>query len=198
MSNKSILKTTGEVASAIIYIKGLMALIPIIAILFVIALINKGIVSSSVDKNTSILYTDLENEIISIASNVANTGEIIVKPGDNNSGGVREYTAELEYMFINKNYIAEQYETLIKEEITKIYNKIKDKTVVDDTLFGDKNDVRATIHFSISFDGNYSTWLGSVDFCYSTDNGWKKDYQEIMESIIISQEKLDKVKQNLN
>lgn len=193
MGNRDNLKATGEVISTIIFIKGVIALIPIIAILLVIALINKGIVSSSIDKNTSILYTDLSGEVCNIAFNNVNINELNVQEYQSSSG-VAHYTVDLEYDFKNNNYTAEQYDALIKEEITKIYNKIKDKKIVDDTLFGDKENVTASIHFYISLDGNYSTRLNSCELRYSTDDGWEKSYQEIMESVLISQERLDSIK----
>lgn len=193
MGNGDNLKATGEVISTIIFIKGVIALIPIIAILLVIALINKGIVSSSIDKNTSILYTDLSGEVCNIAFNNVNINELNVQEYQSSSG-VAHYTVDLEYDFKNNNYTAEQYDALIKEEITKIYNKIKDKKIVDDTLFGDKDNVTASIHLSISLDGNYSTRLGSCELRYLNDEGWEKSYQEIMESVIISQERLDNIK----
>ena len=198
MSKKSFWDELGDTIGTILFIKyGIPIIIGIIAILFTIALINKGIVSTQVDKEHSIMYTNLKKTIYSIANrNLDNNEFYLTLVEDNSSYGGHD--VELEYIVKNKDYTIEKYNDLLRNEVTKVYNEIKDKELVNDTLFGhDENLKYVEIYFSMKYDSGYDVWLGGCELRYSSENRWTSGYESAMNGIIGTQERLDKAKETI-
>ena len=195
MRKTSFWNTLGNTVETVLIIKYVIPfLVVLFAILFGIAIINKEHVSSKVDKEHSILYTDLRKSIYTIASNSLNNSEFELELEDLEISGMCE--VELDYYIKNKEYSAEQYDNLLKQEITKVYNQIKEKSLVNDTLFG-KDDIleKVDIYFNLLYDKNkLNQWIGGGGLKYSFENRWDSSYQKVMESTITTQEKLNEVK----
>lgn len=194
MSKKSFWDELGDAISTVLFIKYVIpAIVLIFGILFIIGMINKGIVSTQVDKEHSIMYTDFKKTIYNIASRNLNTNEFDLQLSDSDS-----YDVELEYIVKNKEYSTEQYDELLRNEITKVYNEIKDKELVNDTLFGhDENLKYVEIFFSLEYDTGYEVWLGGAQMRYSLEDKWESGYADAMQETISTQENLDKAKATL-
>lgn len=187
MSKNSFWDSLGSTIETILFLKGLPVIITIIAILFGVAIINKTSISNKVDKEKTILHTDLETTIYQIAQNVLNTDEFSLVLEDSDF-----YDVNLEYTIKNKSYSIEEYDRLIKEEITKIYNQIKDKEIVNDTLFGEDSIVNGdSINFTINYDDATFSYIGISVLKYSIDDKWEKTYLEAMNETIVTQELWD-------
>ena len=196
MSKNSFWDSLGNTIETVLFIKyGLPTLVTIIMILLGVAMFNKTLVAGKVDKNLTILHTDLEKVIYEIAMQELNTNEFSLELEDSGSLAL----VNLQYTVKNKNYSAEQYNQLIKEEVTKVYNRIKDKELVNDTLFGEDDIVDGdNIYFWVDYYDGYSVYLGATELRYSIDNKWEESYTKAMTEQVITQEKLDEVKNSYN
>lgn len=187
MSKNSFWNSLGSIIETALFLKGLPVIIVIIAILFGFAIINKTNISLQVDKDTTILHTDLESTIYQIAQNVLNTNEFSLALYDSDF-----YDVSLEYIIKNKSYSIEQYDKLIKEEITKIYAQIKDKKIVNDTLFGEDTIVDGdTINISIHYDDGVFSYIGFSELRYDIENKWDESYIKAMNNTIVTQKLWD-------
>ena len=192
MSKNSFWDSLGNTIETVLFIKyGLPTLVTIIMILFGVAMFNKTLVAGKVDKNLTILHTDLEKVIYEIAMQELNTNEFSLELEDSGSLAL----VNLQYTVKNKNYSAEQYNQLIKEEVTKVYNRIKDKELVNDTLFGEDDIVDGdNIYFWVDYYNDYSVYLGAAELRYSMENKWEESYTKTMSEQVITQEDLDEAK----
>ena len=182
----------GSMLETALFLKGLPILITIIVVLFGVALINKANVSLQVDKEKTILHTDVESTIQKIAQEVVNNNEFTLVIDDSDS-----YDVSLDYIIKNKNYSLEQYDQLIKEEITKVYNRIKDKEIVNDTLFGEDTIVNSNdICFSINYDDGVFSYFGIAVLKYDMKNKWDESYFYEMNNPIVTQKLWDNVMKN--
>ena len=199
MKKTSFWESLGNTFETIIIIKYVIPFIVILfIILFGIALVYKFGISTQVDKENSILYTDLRNTVYNIASQYVNKNEFDIELEELDSYSMHEI--EINYYAKNKSLSAEQYSNLLKTEITNVYNEIGNKELVEDTLFGQPEDMdHVDICFNIYIGENnlYDEWIGFADLEYSIQNKWNTSYQNIMESELVTQEKLDKALSNL-
>ncbi len=191
MSKNSFWDLLGNSIETALFIKfGIPFIIIVIVILLGVAMINKSIVASHVDKEHSILITEFKDTIYDIAKDKLNNNEF-----DLSISNSEFYDVDLEYTIKNKNHSSEEYEELFKQEITKIYNEIKDKQLVNDTLFGkDENLEYNEIHFSINYNNEYYSWLGGTEMKYSFEDKWDSGYKDVMKNVIIEKDTLDEVK----
>ena len=86
----------GSMLETALFLKGLPILITIIVVLFGVALINKANVSLQVDKEKTILHTDVESTIQKIAQEVVNNNEFTLVIDDSDS-----YDVSLDYIIKN-------------------------------------------------------------------------------------------------
>lgn len=162
--------------------------IVIIVLIFIGAFnFNQWKATLGYDKDEILLYLNLKSDIYNIAQKRLNEKEFILESYEESATDY-DYV-NLKYIPINKSYTAEQYDYLLKAEITKIYNDIKDKILINNTLNDDENFLENKI-IRIYFD-SYSF---SVDLVYSLENKWEKSYLEILEQPIITQEALNNYK----
>ena len=137
-----------------------------------------------------LLYTEFEKKISEIAKSNVNTNEFDMEISDTDFHDI-----ELEYTIKNKEYTADQYNNLLKDEITKVYNEIKDKELINDTLFGEDSGLNnVDIYFSLQYDEGYSNFLGGITLKYSIEDKWETGYVQAMNDIAAEQEDLNKLK----
>lgn len=189
--SKSFWNTLGDAIGAIAFIKyGLPIILIILISLLGVAMFNKWNVASHTDKTNSILYTDFEKTIYDIATKTVNSNEFELKLTNTDF-----YDVELTYIVKNKDYTLDKYIELFKAEITKIYNEVKNKEILNDTLFGEDENIKTVeIFFSLEYNEGYEGWLGGTRLKYSTTDKWEKGYQKAIEDNITTQEKFNKVK----
>ena len=85
---------------------------------------------------------------------------------------------------------------MLKSEITKIYNAIKDKKIINNGILGTNDPVKESIQIAFIYNDAsiYSDYLGLLEIKYNEENGFKESYEKIMNSTIITQTKLDSFK----
>lgn len=161
-------------------------IILIILIILILQLSNSGIKSLKYrSDNNSILATQFVDKTYSYAKNVYNKDEFNIKlVSDKN---------RIEYTFKDKNKNASSYDLLAKEELTKLYNKLKDKKLIDDYIFSDIG-IR-TIELEFLYPTDYAfNYLGTTEIEYDEKTGFNKNrYNEEMNRTIITDERLNKV-----
>jgi hypothetical protein len=85
---------------------------------------------------------------------------------------------KLNYHVINKNHTAEEYDTLIKNEITKIYNEFKSKKIINNGMFATQKPVKEYIDITFIYkDASiYSDYIGIFKLVYDE----KMDLKNLM------------------
>jgi len=170
----------------------LPVLIILIIALVCIAKVNSNNIAKQYNSDSVIMKSNLGSEIIEIANKTYDKNEVTLE--------IKRfediiYDVELNYTMIHKDYTTEQYNSIIKNEITKIYEKLKYKDVIEDRLFADKDGIiNEKIHFSFTLDGSYTTYLFGDTLQYDSVNKWKKSYNSLITKQYINEETLNKAK----
>ena len=144
------------------------------------------------EKANSIFYTKFENSIQKIAEKTLNSNDFELECNIGDAYSL--YDIELTYIFKNKDLTAEQYDNLIKEQVTRVYNEIKDKKVVNDTFNRNPISTPLRIQFSFMYTCNYAK-VESLCFLtlkYTDEDMYGNQYDEFMNKINISEETLSK------
>lgn len=170
-------------------------LAPIIIILLIIIVALVQFSNSTVnsvkykkDKN-AILATKLEDVSYKYAKEVYNKDEFSKVELKHNI----DYEAEIEYTFKNNNKTSSEYDRLAKEELSKLYNKLKDKKLIDDYVFTDigTRDIKLKFNYPTDYAFNY---LGSTEIEYNEKEGFNETkYKEEMNKEIITEKNLQDV-----
>lgn len=193
MSNKGIFNTIYNVFATIFFIKYILPiLIILIIVIACITKFNSNKIAKQYESNSVIMKSNLGREIVEIANETYDRNEVSleIKRFEDVT-----YDVELNYIMINKDYTVEQYNNIIKNEITKFYEKVRYKNVVEDRLFANKNEtINEKIHFYFTLDGSYSTYLFSDTLKYDNINKWEKSYNLLITKQCISEETLSKAK----
>lgn len=201
MSHKSFWNSLGDTISFIIFIKyGLPILI-----VFIIGLVAyQGIYGTSMDKK----YESMENVIVTselvgtvcdYAKEVYNRDVFSKVEGDpNNSDPMSLYSVEVDYVFNDNTKTAEEYDALIKEEITKLYNKLKGKVIEKDQIFAETERKSIGLSFYIPNIKGGTSILSSASLIYKKDSGFvEESYQKELNRTIVTSEKIeDAIKRN--
>ena len=179
---------------SIYFIKNILPfIILIVALIFGIHYIFQRSISATMtseEKANSIFYTKFAKEIQQIAERTVNSNdfEIECRIGDTYS----LYDINLIYTVRNKDLSSEEYEKIIKQQITMIYNVIKDKKVVNDT-FNRSTKIKTRIQFSFMYDHSSNVHaLCFVDLDYNEDNMYGNQYEEIMKKSLVKEDELNK------
>lgn len=193
MSNKNVLNTIYNAFTIIFFIRYIVPILIILIIFFIcITRINSNIIAKQYDPNSVIMKSNLGEEIVEIANETYDKNEVfleIVRFED------PSYDVELNYIMLNKNYTLEQYNNIIMNEITKVYNRVKYKDVIEDRLFANNNTtISEKIHFYFTLNGNYNTYLFSDTLQYDDINKWDKSYNSMINTQFISEETLENAK----
>ncbi len=170
-------------------------LAPIIIILLIIIIALVQFSNSTVnsvkykkDKN-AILATKLEDVSYKYAKEVYNKDEFSKVELKHNI----DYETEIEYTFKNNNKTSSEYDRLAKEELSKLYNKLKDKKIIDDYVFTDigTRDIKLKFNYPTDYAFNY---LGSTEIEYNEKEGFNETkYNEEMNKEIITENNLQDV-----
>ena len=170
-------------------------LAPIIIILLIIIVALVQFSNSTVnsvkykkDKN-AILATKLEDVSYKYAKEVYNKDEFSKVELKHNI----DDEAEIEYTFKNNNKTSSEYDRLAKEELSKLYNKLKDKKLIDDYVFTDigTRDIKLKFNYPTDYAFNY---LGSTEIEYNEKEGFNETkYKEEMNKEIITEKNLQDV-----
>jgi uncharacterized membrane protein len=184
MSNKGIIDTIFDIY---VFKKVFPWIIVIAIIIMVSAFIKVDNIQEQYDSSTTIFNTEFNSQIEEIATKNLNSDELTLNVDTLGSSDI-----ELEYTMVNKNLSIEQYDQIIKDEITKVYNEIKGKKMINDGVFASEREMKKkTINFYFTLNGSYSTKISSKVLEYNIDNGWDESYQELMNESCVGQEDFD-------
>jgi hypothetical protein len=184
MSNKSIIDTIFDIY---VFKKVLPWIIVIAIIIIVSAFVKVGNIQEQYDSNTTIFNTEFNSKIEEIANKNLDSNELTLEIDT-----LSNYDIKLKYTVVNKNLSCEEYDQLVKSEITKVYNQIKDKKMINDGIFASEREMtQKTINFYFTLTGSYSTEISDEVLEYNLDNGWDNSYQELMNKSCVSQEDYD-------
>ena len=193
MSNKGVFNTIYNAFATIFFIKYILPIFIILIIVLVcITKFNSNKIAKQYDPNSVIMKSNLGREIVEIANETYDRNAVTLE--------IKRfediiYDVELNYTMINKDYTIEQYNNIIKSEITKFYEKVRYKNVIEDRLFADKDEiVNEKIHFYFTLDDSYSTYLFSDTLQYDNVNKWEKSYNSLITKQYITEETLTKAK----
>lgn len=197
-SNKSFWDSLGDTISFILFIKyGL----PILIVLIVGLVAYQGIYGAKMDKEyankpNAIVTSKLTSTVCDYAREVYNKDIFSKVVGDSqNSEMTRLYSVEVDYYFIDGNKSAEEYNTLIKEELTKLYNKLKGKVIEKDQIFAETDRKSVGLSFYIPNNNGGTSILGSTSLIYNKDKGFvEESYQNELNRTIVTNEKIEDAK----
>lgn len=194
MSHKSFWDSLGDTISFLLFIKyGLPILI-----VFIIGLVAyQGIYGSSMDKK----YENMENVIVTskLVSTVCDYAREVynrdafseVKGDPDNSDPMSMYSVEVDYVFNDNTKSAEEYDSLVKEEITKLYNKLDGKVIEKDQIFAETDRKSIGLSFYIPNNNGGTSILCSASLIYNKDIGFvEESYQKELSRTIVTSEKI--------
>ena len=189
MSHKSFWDSLGDTISFLIFIKyGLPILI-----VFIIGLVAyQGIYGSSMNKK----YENMENVIVTskLVSTVCDYAREVynkevfseVKGDPNNSDSMSMYSVEVDYIFNDNTKTAEEYDSLIKDELTKLYNKLKGKVIEKDQIFAETDRKSIGLSFYIPNNNGGTSILCSAKLLYTSEKGFDEEiYQNELNRTIV-------------
>ena len=195
MSHESFWDSLGDTISFLIFIKyGLPILI-----VFIIGLVAyQGIYGSSMDKK----YENMENVIVTskLVSTVCDYAREVynkevfseVKGDSDNSDPMSMYSVEVDYVFNDNTKTAEEYDSLIKDELTKLYNKLKGKVIEKDQIFAETDRKSIGLSFYIPNNNGGTSILCSASLIYNKDIGFvEESYQKELSRTIVTNEKIE-------
>ena len=148
---------------------------------------NENSQDNSGNEQQTISYNNFCNEIRNYVNTTVNN-ELFDVEVDSSS---IDNSPTITYYIKDKSLSKEEYDKLFKEEITKLYNAIKDKELVWNTISGRGDCKNAKILLSMSYKNSsnvYSDSIGVESMKYSDDK-WQSSYEEIMQKDVISNEK---------
>lgn len=172
--------------------------IPIIIIILIIMIAYQGIHMSKIQKeyknvDNIIFYSKLENTVYDMASEVYDTNSF----SSINKYDTDFYSVEIDYVFKEANKNAEYYDTLVKNEVTKLYDKLDGNIIKNDTLFGDVSKERIALCFYYPMSEETNSYLCTAVLVYFSENGFDKEtYQNIISSSIVTEKKLNYAKEH--
>lgn len=201
MSHKSFWDSLGDTISFIIFIKYVLPIL----IIFIIGLVAyQGIYGSSMDKK----YENMENVIVTskLVSTVCDYAREVynkevfseVKGDPDNSDPMSMYSVEVDYVFNDNTKTAEEYDSLIKDELTKLYNKLKGKVIEKDQIFAETDRKSIGLSFYIPNNNGGTSILCSASLIYNKDIGFvEESYQKELSRTIVTSERIeDAIKRN--
>lgn len=196
MSNKGFLNTVFDAFGTLLFIHyG----IPLIIIILVIMLIYQGIYGFNKRKeyenmDNIIVTSKLESTVYDIAKEVYDINSF--------SSVAKETTdfhsVEIKYVFKEPNKDAKYYDELVKNEVSKLYNKLKGNVIASDQIFatdGEK-DIALCFYYPMSKENN--SYLCTATLMYYTDKGFDEEtYQNIINLTIVTSKQLNYAKEHM-
>lgn len=99
------------------------------------------------------------------------------------------YDIELTYQFKDTNKTADEYDELIKNEITKLYESLKNNKIIIDRFYEDKADKNISIKFVYK-----SKYIGFILIEYTDEKGFDEEvYQKEINRVIVTQDRIDSI-----
>lgn len=198
MSNKSFWDSLGDTISFILFMKyGL----PLLIVIIIGLVAYQGIYGTKMDKeyanNPNVIVTSkLTSTVCDYAREVYNKDVFSKVVGDSqNSEMTRLYSVEVDYYFIDGNKDAEEYNMLIKEELTKLYNKLKGKVIEKDQIFAETDRKSVGLSFYIPNNNGGTSILCSTSLIYNKDIGFvEESYQKELSRIMVTNDKIEDAK----
>ena len=195
--DKSFGKSFGDAIGFIIFIKyGL----PILIILIVVLILFQGIYGSVIEKKydgmdnviVSSKVDDTIGEIVNIVYNKDNFSEVIVDKYSELS------SLEIKYTFTDSKKNAEEFDSMIKDELTKVFNKLKGYIIKNNQIFGTDDD-RINKQIDLTFyypkEGGAKSYLASTHIWYRAEKGFDEvDYQNELNKLLVTNEKVEDAK----
>lgn len=188
----------GDTISFFVFVKYGLPLL----VIFIIGLIAyQGIYSANMDKkyenmDNVIVTSKLVNTVFDYAKEVYNR-EVFseVKGNPDNSDPMSMYSVEVDYIFDDNTKTAEEYDALIKEELTKLYNKLKGKVIEKDQIFAETDRKSIGLSFYIPNNNGGTSILCSASLIYKKDIGFvEESYQKELNRTIVTNEKIKDAK----
>ena len=106
-----------------------------------------------------------------------------------------QYSARIEYYFNDSNKSAIEYDKLIKNEVSNLYNNLKNKKIKKNQLF--RNMRSESIEMTFYYPNKDKNIIGIAVLKYYEDKGFDNDtYQKIINSTIVTDEKLESIKKD--
>ncbi len=191
MERKSTLDTIADTYLTIVYVLPIMIIVLALAFGYQ-AIYMRNVKKQHEDEKNIIFLSDYEDKVYSIAKNIYNKEEFTkIKLHETDYGGARFYSVEIEYYFSNPNKSVEEYDALIKNEVTNLYNSLKDKKVICDSAFANNVNKSIGMVFYYPVGDDYHS-LVSTALRYTEETGLDEEiYQKIIEAPIITQEDLN-------
>lgn len=197
MHNKSFFDTLGDVFCFVIFIKYVL---PILVIFLLLVAGYQYIYGINIrgqykDKDNVIFITKFEDTIYENAESVYNSDvfykidnhELLDDPINH------LYSVEVNYYFKDPDKTVEEYDALVKNEVTNLYNSLKDKKVVADNSFAANRYISKSIGMVFYYpEGDDYDILCSAILKYTEETGFDEEtYQKLMGSTIVTEERLD-------
>lgn len=148
---------------------------------------------SEYDTRETISYYNIDEIIYRNAESVVDKEEFDIQLEKSTSSF---YDVQICYIIKNNDHTYEEYNDLFKTEITKLYNKIRDKKIEWKTIWGkaDCSNVNIELTFSYKYKENgIEQYFKGINLKYS-DDSWKSSYEKAINSDIISEKDFEKFK----
>lgn len=147
-------------------------------------------------------YENMENVIVTskLVSTVCDYAREVynkevfseVKGDPDNSDPMRMYSVEVDYVFYDNTKTAEEYDSLIKDELTKLYNKLKGKVIEKDQIFAETDRKSIGLSFYIPNNNGGTSILCSASLIYNKDIGFvEESYQKELSRTIVTSERIE-------
>ena len=197
MKKDDLLKSVGNTISFIAFVKYGF---PLLIVFILILLIAQGGYGSTVEQKyryngNVILSSKLLKTVYDYADELYDKSAFSkIEDPHCNYEIVSTYTVQINYYFSGNDRTAEEYDALVKEELTKLYSKLKGKVIENDQIFGKNDDKSIGLCFFIPNKNGVESYITSISLLYKKDTGFDEEaYQKEISKEIVTEEKLQKV-----
>lgn len=134
---------------------------------------------------SNIIFTSKFNKTLSEKVNEFNDKDIFSKLDiENNPDYYYNSDIEIRYTFIDQERTIEEYDKLVKNEVTNWYNFLKDKKIVIDNSY--EEEAVRKIRLAFDYDSSYYSYTDSFIIEATDKTCFKEDeYQNIMNSTLV-------------
>lgn len=192
MKEKGTLDTILDTYIFVYFLKNILPFIALICMIFFgIYKLYSYNIRKQYDENITMFETSFEDNISEIAKKNLNKDELELEVYLLNS----LYDINLNYEMKNKSHSLEEYKLIIKQEIDKLYNEIKNKKIINDSILATERETsEMNIKFTFSVNNTRSTILIDDYLKYNIQDKWDSGYNDLINKINeISQDDYDKI-----
>ncbi len=138
------------------------------------------------DEKNIIFISKLEDTLYNYANKVYDKEAFVKVQLDEDADAL-----EIDYYLKDPNKSLEEYNYLVKNEVTKLYNSLKNKTIISDSFLVEGNRISINMVFNYPVGDEYHGLCRPV-LKYTKETGFDEEiYQKIIDSTIVTQEKLN-------